>query len=391
MKSRLFILTLGAFAIGTDGFIIAGITSSLVNDLGISYAAAGQLVTVFAFVVAIFAPILATVTANMNRKHLLVGTLGVFTIGNLISALAPSFTWLMISRVIAAIGAALYTPISTTVAASIVPKEQQGRAIAFVSSGLTIAITLGVPIGTWIGNNFGWRISFAIIAIAGLLALIGIQLFLPSVQNESALPLKQRLSPLKQLPVITFLVSCLGVTIGSFALHTYINPILREVGDLGDTGISIMLAIFGLACVVGVWIGGIMTDKIGAISMLMITIIAKCLTLAGFALLLMIPSSATTIFFVTIAIIMWGITSWALNPAVQKHLFLLAPQAPMIVLSLNATFLFIGIGLGSSLGGLFLQYSSMSNLGWASSFTQLLSLGMLAISMRLLPFKSAKR
>jgi predicted MFS family arabinose efflux permease len=388
MKSRLFILTLGTFAIGTNGFIIAGITSDIVQHLHVSYAAAGQLVTVFSLVVAIVAPILATITANMEPKKVLVWTLSVFTLGNSISALAPNFTWLMLSRVITALGAALYTPVSTTVATRVVPEGEQGRAISIVSSGLTVAITLGVPIGTWLGTLFGWRIAFGIVAAAGFIAILGIQFLFPVVGRAKAIQLKDRLSPVTQLPLLTFLVSGLGVTIGSFALHTYINPVLQAIGGFGDLGISMMLAIFGVSCVVGVGLGGYLTDKIGAIPTLITTIFVKFITLAGFAVLMMMNPSILTIILVTVAVILWGISSWALNPAIQQHLIKLAPQSPQVVLALNATFLYLGIGGGSAMGGLILKYSTMPNLGWASAAAQLVSLVLVFLSTRLVREKA---
>jgi len=389
--SRLLILTLGTFAIGTNGFLIAGIISAIVRDLDVSYATAGQLVTVFSLVVALAAPILATVTAPVPPKRVLVWTLSVFTFGNVLSVMAPDFGWLMFSRVITALGAALYTPLSTSVAAQVAPKEEQGRAISMISSGLTVAITLGVPIGTWLGNTFGWRIAFAIVAAAGFIATLGIQRLLPHLDQTKVIPLKDRLSPITQLSVLSFLISGLGVTIGSFALHTYINPVLRAVGGWGDTGISVMLAIFGVACVIGVGVGGHLTDRIGAIPTYIATIITKFLTLAMFAVLLMIPSSTFTIPLSVTAMILWGVASWALNPAFQQHLIKLAPQSPQVVLSLNASFLFVGISGGSALGGMVLQYGTLPDLGWASSALQLISLALLMISVRLSPVHRKKR
>ena len=176
---RPWILALGAFAVGTDKFVVAGVLPTIAADLSVSVAAAGHLVTAFALTFAIGAPLLATLTASWRRRHILIATLLVFSLANLGAATSATFTQLLVARVLAALAGSLFVPTATAVVAELAPAEYRGRAIAVVMTGLTVAILLGVPIGAWIAAAADWRASFAFVGAIGLLALAGVALTLP--------------------------------------------------------------------------------------------------------------------------------------------------------------------------------------------------------------------
>jgi predicted MFS family arabinose efflux permease len=190
MNYRLFVLVLGTFIIGTDDFVIAGLLPSIANDMNVSIAAAGQLVTAFAIAYAVSAPVLGTLTFNMSVKTLLVLSMTVFTIANGFSAVVTSFEWLFVTRIIAALAAAVFTPLAMAASTSLVPDTMRGKALSFVIAGITVGLILGAPIGTWIGNEFTWRYSFGFVALVSLVTAIGVLLFLPRIEREASISIK---------------------------------------------------------------------------------------------------------------------------------------------------------------------------------------------------------
>ncbi|NUS87481.1 MAG: MFS transporter, partial [Streptomyces sp.] len=190
MRLRLLLLALGTFAVGTDSMVMAGILGLISRDLDVSVPTAGQMVTVFALAYALLAPVLATLTARWPRRQLLLTALTVFTAANALSALAPTYPLLLATRVLAAAGAALYTPTANAVATSLVPPERRGRALATVLGGMTVATALGVPLGTWIGRT-DWRLTMWLVVALGAAALAGQALLLrelPGVPHQPGPP-----------------------------------------------------------------------------------------------------------------------------------------------------------------------------------------------------------
>src|SRR5215471_3414225 len=193
MWFRILVLALGTFAIGTDGFVIAGILTSITHDLSVSLALAGFLVTAFSLVYALGSPVLAALTSSIARQHLLLLTLSVFILANVLAAGATSFLLLLLARMIAALSAALYTPSASTVAAALAPQEKRGQALSLVTAGLTIATVAGVPLGILISSQLSWRTTFLFVAMLGVIAFVGILAFFPSVANPPAVGLRKRI------------------------------------------------------------------------------------------------------------------------------------------------------------------------------------------------------
>lgn len=185
MNYRIFILVIGTFIIGTDDFVIAGLLPSIADDMNISNAMAGQLVTAFAIAYAIGAPVLGTITNNMPLKALLAWSMLVFTIANGLSAIVPSFEWLFVTRIVAASAAAVFTPLAMAASASLVPETMHGRALSFIIAGITLGLILGAPIGTWVGNAISWRYSFVFVSIVSFITVIGILIFFPKIEREA--------------------------------------------------------------------------------------------------------------------------------------------------------------------------------------------------------------
>ena len=189
---RLLGLALGTFAIGTGSFVLAGLLGGVAEDLSISVATAGQLITLYAVVYAVGSPVLVTITSRVTRRRLLILSLAVFAVANAAAVAIPSFGPLLASRIVAACAAAVFTPTSAAVAATLAPPEKRGRALAVVTGGLTIAFAFGIPLGTLVGDYFGWRAAFVLVGVLGTVGVFGIGGFLPAVENPPV-SLRERL------------------------------------------------------------------------------------------------------------------------------------------------------------------------------------------------------
>ncbi|MFS0555345.1 MFS transporter [Brevibacillus sp. 179-C9.3 HS] len=376
MNSRLFLFVIGTFIIGTDDFVIAGILPNIARDLEVSIVAAGQLVTAFAFAYAISAPVLGALTFQYPLKKLLVISMLLFTLSNGLSAIVPSFEWLLVTRIVAAMSAALFTPLAMAASASLVPETQRGRALSFITAGITVGLIAGAPIGTWIGHALGWRFSFLFVASIGLFTTLGMMALLPKMDREGTLSLKERLTSLRPQVLLTLLVSIIG-TIGGFATYTYIAPILSTITSLDN--ISWLLLLIGLGSLFGNLIGGYSTDRIGAAKTLQLSLGGFSLVLVFFSLLMWLTPGYTTIVLASIVALLWGIPGFALNPALNSYLISLNPKQASMILSFGASALYIGIGLGAVVGGAVIHISSIHMVGIASAILVCVALAVFRI------------
>lgn len=373
---RLFILALGGFVIGTDLFVIAGILPVIVEDLHISVSDAGFLVTVFALTYAISSPILASISANFNRRNILVASLMAFTLANVLAALSSTFVMLIITRIIAALAASLYSPLSSAIAVSLVSPEKRGRALAIVLGGLTVAIVLGVPLGTLVGTAYGWRATFWLIAVIGGLATVSIMMFIPSTPNSNSIGLYDRIALLVKPKIFFAILPTILWTVGGFTIYTYIAEILRFIAHLDANTIAAILLLFGAASVAGNYLGGYMADLFGPLTTISIGL--GVLVLDFFLL----PWSSTIIVGACIIVGVWGIAGWMINPPQQHRLVGLAPDMPGIILSLNGSAIYLGIGIGAALGAWIISIASVSVLPYIGSLCEILALGFFWVSIR---------
>ncbi|MFT9820892.1 MFS transporter [Lysinibacillus sp. NPDC056185] len=383
MNYRLFILMLGTFIIGTDDFVIAGLLPSIANDMNVTIAAAGQLVTAFAIAYAIGAPILGTLTFNMPVKTLLVLSMFVFTIANGLSAIVPSFELLFVTRVIAALAAAVFTPLAMAASTSLVPDIMRGKALSFVIAGITIGLILGAPIGTWIGNSITWRYSFVFVAAVSLVTAIGVLIFLPKIEREASVSIKEKLKSFNKIIVLTLIVSIIGTT-GGFMTYTYIAPIITEITNVEN--ISIYLLLLGIGALFGNLVGGYLTDRIGAPKTLKLSLLGFAILLAAFSMLTFLNPSTLAIILVGLISVLWGIPGFGMNPALNAYLISLNPKQSSMILSFSASALYMGIGLGAFLGGVVINLSSINYVGISSGVLVFVAL-MIFISVN----KAAKK
>lgn len=365
-----FWLALAAFAIGSEAFVIAGLLPAIATDLQISLAAAGQLVTAYALTYAVGSPVLAVSLNNLDRRTVLALALSAFIFGNLLAAVAGNFPMLLASRMVMALGAGLCMPTALGVAVAVASPERRGRAVALVTSGITVATVIGVPLGNFIGSLLGWRATFAMVALLGLVALAGLLFGLPRGLPKSTASLAERLAVARHPAVLTALVITILWALGGFTLFTYLAIPLAHLG-FDAQGISLALLVFGSAAAIGNMAGGLFTDRIG-------TVLTAALGLSGMACALILQSVAIKYaapeqarYLVLFLIFLWGISGWAFYPAQIAGIVRVEPQASMIALSLNASAMYLGFAIGGATGGLVLSAASHTDLGWVGGISVL--------------------
>lgn len=381
MPAWLFALLAAAFVLYTDDYVIAGILPELASDLGVSEGQAGQLVTVFSVTVAVAAPVAAVALARIPRRWLFAVALLVFIAANIAAAATPSFTVLMLLRVAAALAAASTTPALFAFAARHAPAEKVGRFIAIVSLGVTGSIAAGVPVGTWIGGAFGWRATFAAMAIAGAFVLFFVLTTLPRSEGPDETPvLREQVRTLRKLPIsLGLLANCVLMT-GSMMMLTYLAPYLASATTAGVEERALAFSLSGIAGILGIWLGGIATDRWGADRTLLFGIggiVASMLAL--WALWAVRPAPLPVVLVVATV---WGGMAFWNSPAIQARLHHLAGPVSGQALALNTSGTYLGVSIGAAVGGLILSGVGPGGLPLIAAGFAVVALLLLALARR---------
>lgn len=380
--AALYWLALGTFAIGTEGFMIAALLSTIAGSLKISVARAGLLVSIFALAYATSSPVLTTLTGRIDRRRLLLASMSLFAVLNLAAAMAHSFLTLALARVLLALAAGIYTPNANALAGAIVSGEQRGRAIAVVNGGLTLAIALGVPLGAVVGGQFGWRMSFVGVAGLSAIAIIGLARGLPRGVGATMLSasLGDRLRAVRNPRVARALALTTAWATGGYCVYTYIAPLIYAVTPLRGSQVGLPLFTWGVAAGVGLIVSGNATDRLGSNMVLRVSLSTLTLALAGLAVVANVFTPAKAIAPVLATIALWGISSWAFFPAQQTRLIeIVGVPSAAVALSLNASFMYLGFSLGATLGSFSLLHVSPRNLGFVGASCELMALALLLV------------
>ncbi|GAB2904127.1 MFS transporter [Paraburkholderia jirisanensis] len=361
MPIPLLALAISAFAIGTTEFVIMGLLPEVARDLAVSLPSAGLLVSGYALGVAVGAPLLAIVTARMPRKLALQLLMAVFIVGNVLCAIAPSYSVLMVARVVTSFAHGSFFGIGAVVAASLVPQEKRASAIALMFTGLTLANVLGVPFGTFVGQLFGWRVAFWIVAGLGVLSLAGVAALVPNHHDAAPAGLGREVRVLKEPQVWL----ALGMTVlgfgGVFVVFTYIAPILEQVSGFSPRGVTLILVLFGIGLTVGNAIGGKLADR-ALMPSLMGILVALAMVMAVFARTSHSQVAAAVTVFV------WGIAAFATVPPLQMRVVEKASAAPNLASTLNIGAFNVGNAGGAWLGGLAIgQGYGLDVLPWVAA------------------------
>ena len=355
MPLALWALTLSAFAIGTTEFVIVGLIPDVAASLGVSLPSAGLLVRLYALGVAVGAPVLTALTARVPRKRLLIGLMLLFTAGNLVASVAPGYAALMAARVLTGLAHGVFFSIGSTIATSLVPKDKAARAIALMFTGLTVALVTGVPLGTWIGQQFGWQSTFLAVALLGVIAMVGSMLLVPSsIGAGKPVSLAAQFAVLKKPRLLlVYAITTLGYG-GSFIAFTYLAPILQDVAGFAASSVGLVMLVYGVSVAAGnIW-GGRLADRKGPVRALQVVFALLAIVLA------VLTFTAPHPVLVVVTVLAWGAVAFGNVPGLQLYVVQRAerdaPQALDMASGLNIAAFNLGIALGAWGGGLIVEH-----------------------------------
>lgn len=370
MRWKIYILAIASFLVGTSEFVIAGILDMLAKDVGVSVAAAGQLITVYSLAYAIGTPILIALTAKMDRKKLMLSALGLFFIGNLITITSTGYGMLMGARIILAISTGVFMVVALTVAAKIAHPGKQGGSIATVLLGFNLALILGVPLGRVIAGSYDWKVIFTGIGVLSLLAMLVLLLAIPKSEGEAPVPIREQLALFKTPRISAALSISFFWIMGYTILYTYITPFLLTITGMSERMVSIGLFAFGLASLLGSQVGGYGADKWGIPR----TMVGGLIFHSG--ILFLLAAFAHYSMLVLPLLMLWSFFAWSTGPVQQVYLIGMAPQASGIILSLNNSIVQLGMAVGAVIGGIIVDSISLTAAGW---------LGGIGVALGLIP------
>lgn len=366
-------LTVAAFAIGMTEFVIMGILPNVAEDLHVSIPSAGQLITAYAMGVAIGAPILTILTQRIPQKRLLCLLMVLFILGNGVSVIAPNYGVLMVARILTSLTHGTFFGVGAVIAASLVRPDKRAGAVSIMMAGLTIANIIGVPLGTFIGQHMGWRASFGAIAIMGVIALIGIALFIPQIKQDEPISLATQVRSLLRPKLLLFLlIGALGNT-SLFAVFTYIAPLLQQITGFAEHSVTWILIIFGFGVTIGNIIGGKLADWKLMPSLIGLYLLI-CILLAIFTFSIQSPVAAV------ITIFLWGAASFGVMPGLQIRIMSLAKSAPALASTSSHSAGNLGNAAGAFIGGVVITHVGLSSLPWVGSIIVALGLVLLVLS-----------
>ncbi|MPW16113.1 MFS transporter [Paraburkholderia sp. CNPSo 3157] len=377
MPIPLLALAISAFAIGTTEFVIMGLLPEVAKDLSVSLPSAGLLVSGYALGVAVGAPLLAVVTSKLPRKLALQLLMGVFIAGNVLCAIASDYPMLMVARVVTSFAHGSFFGIGAVVAASLVLQEKRASAIALMFTGLTLANVLGVPFGTFIGQQFGWRVAFWIVAAFGVLSFLGVTALVPNRHDTGPAGLGHEVRVLKEPQVwLALTMTVLGFG-GVFVVFTYIAPILEQVSGFTPHGVTLILVLFGVGLTVGNTIGGKLADR-SLMPSLMGILIALAVVMAVFA------HTSHSQIAAAVTVFVWGIAAFATVPPLQMRVVEKAKAAPNLASTLNIGAFNVGNAGGAWLGGLAIGHGyGLDALPYVAAIVALAALAVTWIAARM--------
>ncbi|MDX3831454.1 MFS transporter [Streptomyces europaeiscabiei] len=368
MPLALLALAIGAFSIGTTEFVIMGVLPEVAGDFGVSIPTAGFLVTGYALGVVFGAPIMTALGTRVSRRRMLMLLMGLFITGNLLSALAPAYSVMLLGRVVASLAHGAFFGIGSVVAAGLVASDRKAGALAMMFSGLTVANVVGVPLGTLIGQSVGWRVTFAGVAALGVVGLLGIARLVPETARPKDVRLRHELAAFKNVQVLL----AMGMTVlgfgGVFAAITYIAPMMTHVAGFADSSVTWLLVLFGLGMVGGNLVGGKYADR-ALMPMLYVSLGALAVVLALFSF------TAHDKIAAAVSVMLIGALGFATVPPLQKRVLDHAHGAPTLASAVNIGAFNLGNALSAWLGGLVIDaglgYTAPSWVGAALAVSAL--------------------
>jgi MFS transporter, DHA1 family, inner membrane transport protein len=382
MPLALLALTISAFAIGTTEFVIVGLVPTIAEQLSVSLPSAGLLVSIYALGVAIGAPVLTALTGSMPRKRLLLALMVLFTAGNLLAWQAPGYGTLVLARLLTGLAHGVFFSIGSTIATSLVPKEKAASAIAIMFGGLTVALVTGVPLGTFIGQHFGWRETFLAVSMLGVIALVSSAILVPkNIPQRATATLREQLQVLTHPRLLMiYAITALGYG-GVFTAFTFLAPMMQNLAGFSPSAVSWILLGYGVSVAIGnIW-GGKLADKHGAVPAL------KIIFAALVVLLLVFQFTASVQYAALATVLVMGIFAFGNVPGLQVYVVqkaeLYTPAAVDVASGLNIAAFNVGIALGSIIGGQTVEHYGLAQTPWIGAVIVMVAFLLIGISGRL--------
>jgi DHA1 family inner membrane transport protein len=340
----LLALAIGAFGIGTTEFAPMGLLPTIATGVGVSIPTAGLLISAYALGVMLGAPIMTLLFGRVRTRTALISLMAIFTVGNLLSAVAPDYWTLLIARVITSLNHGAFFGLGAMVAASVVPKEKQASAVAMMFMGLTIANVGGVPAATWIGQQIGWRVSFAGTAGLGVLAMAALYFALPKGVAGTMPDIRKELTVITRPAVLLAMATTVMGAGAMFTLYTYVAPALEQITGASAAFVTLGLVLIGLGFTIGNAAGGRLADWSldGSVKLFLAALVV---------IMLVLPLAMTSHVGAAIALLAWGAAAFAIVPPVQMRVMQAASEAPGLASSVNVGAFNLGNALGAAVGG----------------------------------------
>ncbi|WP_280267350.1 MFS transporter [Nocardia wallacei] len=365
----------GAFAVACTEFVPVGLLPQIVDDLHTSPGTAGQLVTANALALALGAPVLAAVFAGADRRRVLVATLAVFAAGHVVAGLAPNYPVLLASRVVSGATMGLYLATAIAAAARLAAEPRRARAIATIVAGVSTATALGVPASTLLGQGLSWRLALGGLAVPALAALALNHRLLPPLRGDRSHSQRERFAALRGRPVLLGLGAIVAFWGGSFAVFTYLAPLLHSRAGLGDAAVTGVLFLAGLGAVFGNLLGGRLADAHPRAAL------AGTAAVTTVALSLVLPATASALGAVVLVAV-WQLAAWSFVPVIQSAIHRAAGPGGELALSFAVSGFNVGIVIGAGLGGVAIDRAGLSAVGALGGGLSVVALGLVIALIR---------
>ncbi|MFV8905216.1 MFS transporter [Serratia fonticola] len=367
MPFVIYVFALCAFALGFTEFVTIGLVSTISTDLQSTVSQVGSAVTAYALGAVIGAPGLTALATRWSRKRLLLVAMALFTLGNAVVSLSTALTLMLLARFASGLGHGVFLAVASSVATQLAGRHRAGAAVAVVFGGLTLALALGVPLGTYLGSVLSWQVIFMTVAASGAIGFLGLLFLMPDA--EGSVPDEANAMDGLKAMFNPRLLAGAGITVlayaGSFTLYTYISPLLLQVTLVSEGTASLLMLAYGVMAAIGnIW-GGRLTDKRGADYAVMVVLVGLAIVLLAVWL------SAMSLVLMALLVGLLGALTYAAVPALQARVIALshdyAPQAPAVAAGLNIAGFNGGIALGSVIGGVTLQVSGLVSTAWVGA------------------------
>ncbi|UYG04606.1 MFS transporter [Halomonas sp. LR3S48] len=367
---RVAVLALGVFAVGTGEFVLAGMLPLLMVAFKISAMQAGQIVTVFAIICAIAAPVLTTLTASWKRRTVLITAIATYLAGAVGTALAPTYLNVLLAQAVAAAGVGLFIPNASVTAAALVRKDFQGRAIAIVVTGFTAAVAVGAPLGTALGGIAGWRMTMWFTAALAIPGLLGVLALVPRhVAVEAPGTLSQRLRPLADQRVLAIMATTLVGFTAVFIPYTYVGIIFAPATAGSSVALAALMVTLGVIGAAGNFGAGLLADRIGGARVVAIALV-------WLAVSAVVLPWTTAHFGSAVAIIaFYAVAAFAITTPQQHRLMSLRPDAAAVLISLNQAVLYLAIAMSGMVGAIGIGWIGPQYVSLVAAFLAIVALG----------------